>query len=425
MEARHKYMLSLKSKKKCASTSVNANKFYLPLAAGGLQEVADWRDLDWTMAADDAEAYQPYDHLHDLILSEMRVMEELGQGAWGKVFLCHFPSLSSKGPVVMKIPLDLLDRKILFISRGALLTTEDLYHHSDEVALANALADYKDEFKTYERIMDPRRKFWGAQLVPSVGVVKHAEWKEELGRMEKHPGHAHIHRMLHFDAGIPAIFSEECHGTLTSLRRYRPALFEVVEPALEMTALWKQIGREIADAVDYMRTRNVVHGDLKTDNILFVEASDGAFRFVVSDFGLCKSNAPKDFFFRTTEYFAPTYWTANASLVYHPMTLCVYTVAMIMVCCLNFANERFPLFMHEPFEYYNVYSDMVDNIETFADYSPLGALFFPPPDQELPADYEERFPSWSRVVKILHYDYWDGAATSNYALLQAFRLSLH
>ena len=74
------------SKKRCATTSVNANKFYLPLAAGGLKEVADWRDLDWTMAADDAEAYQPYDHLHDLILSEMRVMEELGNGAWGKVF---------------------------------------------------------------------------------------------------------------------------------------------------------------------------------------------------------------------------------------------------------------------------------------------------------------------------------------------------
>jgi hypothetical protein len=65
--------------KKCAVTRLNANKFHLPLAAGGVQTVNHWRDLDWTLAADDAAAYQA-EELHDLIFTEMQTIQKLGQG---------------------------------------------------------------------------------------------------------------------------------------------------------------------------------------------------------------------------------------------------------------------------------------------------------------------------------------------------------
>jgi serine/threonine protein kinase len=351
-------------------------------------------------------------------------------GTYGKVYSCIFPSLSPTRPLVIKIPVNLSNLYLVYVSveNKLVMRPSNPRKLAHKQARDEALDEFDTEFINYERIMDPQFREYkngepvrrGATRMQNVDMITQAGWREELQRMEMHPGYAHIHPLIHFDATIPAIFSEECHGTLTSLRRSRPELFELDSSSLATTALWKQIGREVCDAVDYMRTRGVVHIDMKTDNVLYTEADDGTFRFMVSDFGRCKKHELKNHFFETTNYFQPKGWSTSSSKQFHPMTLCVSTVAFIMVSCLHIANEKFPLFMHHPFHYFvGSVQTLSDDIERLSNESEVGTRLFP--TGKPPSDYPSDLLC---IDEILHYNYLHYPHRSNYHLLQSFRRAL-
>ena len=102
-------------------------------------------------------------------------------------------------------------------------------------------------------------------------------------------------------------------------------------------------------AVSYMLDQGIAHCDLNVNNIFF-KLNKGQAHYLVSDFGLCHSLALEPDYdeCKTTRYFEPWCWERRAVditgtlLPYHPITLTVYTFAVIMINCLKLPGIEFP-----------------------------------------------------------------------------------
>ena len=421
-----------KQSNKLGHTSLNANWWHLPLADGTEQRVNHWRDLNWDLAADDAVASQPFDDLHALLLSDLEISRELGSGGYGRAYSCRLASPryagAFGGPLVIKLPILLIDAGLLTANRNTRrLVRRSLYTPQHRQQHALAVREFKQEFLNYEKLMEPSSSLQrGGALVIGITNMQHAQMRHELARLEQHPGHAHLHRILHFDAQIPAILSERCDGTLEELRASRPDLFEAnyafTTHKWTFSETWKQVGRELCDAVDYIKERGLVHIDTKVSNVFYSMNPAGQLLFQLGDYGLIDPDTPTTTFFETTRYYQPSDWIQQPGALYNPMTLCAYTIATVMVCCLKLPSITFPVCMDTAD--FHQFWNMDAEIQDFRDTNLWGEVLFPRMGL-IPLRFEEEVgAAWSHVVLILEHDYLNGSAVDIYPLVQAFRSAL-
>ena len=419
--------------KPCASTRLNANKWSLPLADGRVQTVSDWKDLDWTQAAANAEAAQVADTLHDLIFTEMRLGDRLGAGSYGAAYACHFHSLSA-GLLTVKLPKNLLDVAPALLAidaaNGWLWQKTKLHDATERERYKNAVDDFRDDFANFEKIWDTkhlRTRFAGAKLANGIKREDYEQMLAEAHSMDAWIGRTHIHRIIHFDMSVPAIFSERCDGTLAELRYNIPDLFNISQQPDEswiMSEEWRRVGEQIAAAIVYMHSQGIAHRDIKVQNIFYRTNSDGSHHFLVSDFGLCNNCNKLENDYeecRTTLYNEPCVWAQPNTLPYNPITLSVYTFAAVMCTCIRVPGIPFPI-AYERIRMNKKYKYLDDEITDLRHQCPDLALF-PAFTAFLPA-FERLNPQWCHIVAILNWNYYSKRDKSNMHMLHAFLRSL-
>ncbi|HXD73801.1 MAG TPA: protein kinase [Vicinamibacterales bacterium] len=126
------------------------------------------------------------------------------------------------------------------------------------------------------------------------------EREEEIGRQLNHPG---IIRIIPVDPGArsrPYLVMEYLQGQTLD------EVMQVTSPMPEKDAL--QIASRLCDALDYMHTHDVIHRDLKPQNVML--CNDGSLR--IMDFGIAKAASSKRITFGgfsptlgTPDYMAP------------------------------------------------------------------------------------------------------------------------
>ena len=420
----------------------DANRWRLTQRDGLEQKVKRWQDLDWTNAADDAKARQETT-LHLKIFTEMRVEEELGRGSFGIAFKCIFPSLSIE-PLTVKLPkvmferpmmLEItLDRKLHEIVDSDLDSGEsddDDYGFNDlAIALQKrktfAIDAFVEEFTNFEQIYVPRR----LKGTEHITRAQHVDLLKEQFEMELKPGRAHIHRIVHFDASVPALFSEQCDGTLNQYRYSNvEGIFNAslrADKHWDMSAEWLRVAAQVGSAVNYMHDMSLAHCDININNV-FYRLRNGQAHYLVSDFGLCHSLELEPYYdeCRTTEYFEPKRWSQAAydshgnALLYDPFTLTVYTFAIVMVNCLKLPNIEFPFSLEQ--KNHKRYKYMADEIKQYPQYLIHITPLFP---SEISPKFRKNYPQWSHIVEILNYDYYFKRDLSTQNLFDAFLISL-
>jgi hypothetical protein len=334
------------------------------------------------------------------VADSVRLRGELGSGADATVFLC---TLRRVGDVALKLPKPLLDAEYLRFSPNGFLIVDRRKRPSDAV-LETALMALTREFEWFESIYEPAaffRRFHGGQRGHDIGADELRVMRAELASLERHPGRAHIHEFLHFDAGIPAILSEPCDGDLRGLREAHAELFAFDAPA------WRQVAVELASAMHYMRTMGAVHVDLKLDNVLYVGHSS-AFTCKITDFGHCFADA------LTTEgvggagYYCPMSWPHAPDAVVHPLALSVYNYAALLSELLYLREVRWPV--HD-FCFEAALSSLRRSSREVA------GEFFP---TYVDADYERAHPAWFRMALVLTLDYRTEACFPQFEHVEAF-----
>jgi serine/threonine protein kinase len=417
--------------KACASTRLNANMWSLPLADGNVQTAHDWKDLDWEQAAAGAEAAQ-VEGIHDLTFSEMRLGHRLGAGSYGAAYACEFPSLSA-GSLTVKLPKGMLDKApaLLAISAdGGLWQKMGLRDQAEIERYEEAVEDFQDDFANFERIWDTqhlRARFAGGKLATGITREDHQQMLAEARTMEARAGRAHIHRIIHFDTSVPAIFSERCEGTLSELRYNAPDLFSAfhqLDGAWVMSEEWRRVGEQVGSAIVYMHSQGVAHRDIKVQNIFYRTNGDGSHHFLVSDFGLCNASdkLETDYYqCRTTLYNEPCMWAQRCLRPYNPVTLSVYTFAAVMCTCLRVPGIPFPV-AYEGTAAAISYRYLDWEINDLRRRHPDLALF-PTFTAFLPA-FERLNPQWCHIVAILNWNYFSKRDKSNLHMLHAFLDSL-
>ena len=419
--------------RRLGTTSLNANPWFLLNADGTEQRANTWESLDWDKA-EWGETARQEEELHQKIFTEMVVGNELGHGTFGVAYACKFPSLSP-GHITIKLPLDLFKRPAeLWVEQGRLKQK-----HQSTTRFNVALANFKDEFSYFEQIYEPRAfhdqtKFRGGMLAFDLDKDRYEKMMKEMIKMKLDPGRAHIHRVIHFDASIPAIFSEQCDGSLEKLRQRNPpidiaenlrkripqCIFDVVfqgNDTWKMSAEWLRVGQHVGSAMAYMLAMNVVHLDIKTSNILYQTRPDGKKHYMVSDFGFCTGtdNTSEYDKCRTTNYYEPVAWRQQSMLEYNPMQLSVYTFAALMVCCLKLPTIIFPLSAEKAD--FKSFRNIDSEIAYFAMRNQTIATFFPPYFIPLSDEFQTRFPEWSYILKILRWDYLDSREKNTFGFL--------
>jgi len=412
---------------RCSATSLNANAWLLPSADGSEQRADRWEDLDWTLAKHGATARQE-EEIHDKIFTELAIDNELGHGTFGIAFACRFPALSNE-TLTVKLPLSLfLDPAALIIDQNRLkLGYNSATRHKAAVASFNV------EFRTFEHIYDPRSlhaptSFKGGQLASGIDWHRHQRMLAEINKMKLHTGRAHIHRIIHYDASIPAIFSETCNGTLQTLRQLNSHnLFDAtlqLDLSWKMSAEWLLVAKHVGSAITYMYAMGVVHLDIKSNNIFFRKRTGGSNHYMISDFGFCSGTQNTGDYSkcRTTLYYEPIGWRTRNLLQYNPTQLSLYTFAALMVTCLKLPNMMFP-HSAEKLEY-ETYGSIDSEIAYFAQRNSTIAALFPPFYNPLSREFIARFPEWCHIVNILSWDYENRRDVNNIRLLTNFLTSV-
>ena len=409
---------------RCSTTSLNANPWLLPSADGTEQRADRWEDLDWDMAAAGAKARQ-VEEIHAKIFSDhLSIGDELGRGTFGIAYACRFPQLSSE-IITVKLPLS------YFLKPAVLLVEDERLKkgHTSIDRRNQAIFEFNAEFRSFEQIYDPRAlhdqtNFKYGELASDIDLHRHAKMMSELQRMKLHPGRAHIHRVIHYDATIPAIFSEACDGTLQQLRQTNPKeLFtatQLLDSTWKMSAEWLRVARHVGSAIRYMQTMGAVHLDIKSNNIFYRRRTDGHNHYMLSDFGFCSGTARTGDYAkcRTTLYFEPITWRMPSMLQYDPTQLSVYTFAALMVSCLKLPNIMFPYSAEK--NDLETYGCIDTEVAYFAQRNQTIAAFFPPFFGDMSSVFVESFPEWCHIVNILRRDYEKSRHHNTLPLLTRF-----
>ena len=381
--------------------------------------VDTWQELHWP---------HPYDRTFDSmpLIAEQENLpfdllpciklktQSLGKGGFGVVYRCSLtlPHRRLKNYVI-KLPKTFMNAgKYEIVDGGYIRDTGTAVSAATEDAAKN---NFETEMVWFEKIYEPHT-FWtrfgggmrgnGIQL-PELLAMQAADMQ-----LARHPGRQHIHRYVHFDLEIPAIFSEVCDGTLHDLREHHRDWFISQSPQ-QMAPAWLTVGMQLASGVGYMLQQNVAHCDIKPANILYQlraaafpnEPESARLVCKISDFGICHDTAAMRFVKPGgTTYYQPPSWPNGQGMFMSSMT--VFNVMCTMAELL--AGEHVPDWPYT-MAWQGRGSSMVADCNTLCrarnvDTKAFGDAFFPFPLANA-AEYDARNGAWGPVAFILNSNF--------------------
>ena len=189
---------------------------------------------------------------------------ELGYGASGVAYRCR---VAGHGEWVVKVPL-------------ALMTDDEGPLDGSFGACDQA---YRAEVANAEWLLEPRGYTESLAHAADWDRARVTALHSEMARMRAHPGYAHIHKLVHAEwAPIPMIFSEACDESLrTTVHMAYP------DYATTDRTDWRAVATQMLAALDYTRMRELLHMDIKPENILVRRSAAGRRTYLLADFGLC------------------------------------------------------------------------------------------------------------------------------------------
>lgn len=202
-------------------------------------------------------------------IDNLRLTRCIAKGAWGAVFTCADARYCVKVPLSVAVP-------SLPARLKALRPASRLRRWQFMLECRNA-----------ELILEPpearalrHTKRPGAPLC-SITPSQHAQLVSAVRRFRAHPGYAHLHQILHFDARLPALVSARADGTVRDIMTRTPERLD--------WDLWATIARHVGSALQFIEERApIVHLDIKPENVFFHVSRHA--HFCLGDYGIC---APK------------------------------------------------------------------------------------------------------------------------------------
>jgi serine/threonine protein kinase len=220
------------------------------------------------------------------------VGERLGKGAFGTAFRCQFRGIE----YVIKLPNQMLENGFLFIDDDGFLV-RSFKKYDDYSVLHSFYRGFFVECRFNGMALESptHRRLRQNDPGDPLNRADHGEYmriKNELDIMKSHEGYKHIHKILGFVQGFPAIFSEQCSGSLQGLIDADSNIF-LGGYANRLSYQWLELAKQIGNAIEYLKDiARIVHLDIKPDNILYNESKDengkSVFIWKLSDFGKCK-----------------------------------------------------------------------------------------------------------------------------------------
>lgn len=315
----------------------------------------------------------------DDLLRGVQLKQFLGKGSYGATFLCTFQGYE----FVIKIPVFLIKDNLIrldslvdqplknvvesMISHGfySKYTPGRLHAMFDDVSvfknrLHEAVYNFQIECLNAEAILEPPIYRYRLEMPVIAGEKKEdtgfkhtgeamvkikrerlLELNREMNAIHAHPGHAHLHPILHMDFEIPCILSTPAHGTLEQLvREFVNNSDPIISFESTISPFWIEIAKQIGSTLDYMqRYCAKVHADIKPDNILFKDNGNNSYHFWLCDFGLCCDKGvlhPSKNPIIGTAVFNPsqvqqTEWYSNEIPAFH---LTIYQYMMTLISCI-------------------------------------------------------------------------------------------
>jgi len=340
---------------------------------------------------------------------------ELGTGSYGIVFRCDVQTAQhTYTEQVIKLPVRLWNAAYIYVDS----TTMRLKFNPprlDAAELEHARHNFSKEFDNFERIYETagwRARFAMGERGHDLSALDLRALQTELRNTELVGGRAFIHEYYHYDPEIPAIFSAKCDGTLKQLRKgFCRSWFCVQGPDCEPSSVWMRCGLQIASALDYMRSRELAHTDIKLANIFYVGDGPETLTCKVSDFGLCTT--VNDFSAKrllTTPYYAPQPWPLNA-IPCDPLVMTVHNFACAMAELLALPQTKWP----HKIEGSAIYRTFAMEVQS------LPAALYPP---ALTAAYEAKQPTWCHILRIFRQPYYKTPLDGHFEHILNFMASI-
>ncbi|KJZ74044.1 hypothetical protein HIM_06493 [Hirsutella minnesotensis 3608] len=135
---------------------------------------------------------------------------------------------------------------------------------------------------------------------------------KEIKFMERFK-HEHIIELLgyqRFDTPHPEIFMPLRDGTLGSLVKSHNSHVPLNRESVSLAVLEQMLG-----ALDYLANANIVHRDIKPDNILYSNLGNGYYHFQLANFGLANYRSIAQTFCGTGYFQAPEFWPYKSNVI--------------------------------------------------------------------------------------------------------------
>lgn len=221
----------------------------------------------------------------------------IGSGGYGCIFKCEYDGKR----LVAKLPKILLNPHIILISESGRVSCSTDLDESKLFMREMAVSSWSREFRNAERILDSpeiKDRNHGEAAGYAADSMSYNDMmilQVAAVTMKRHPGYAHLHKLVHYIPEIPCILSEYCDGSVHDLMCSNPDFFEinVAETNIVVCDIWRDIAYQVGQAMLFLRDRcKIAHGDIKPANIFYnnrVHPSHigGRYHFCLGDYGIC------------------------------------------------------------------------------------------------------------------------------------------
>jgi serine/threonine protein kinase len=269
--------------------------------------------------------------------------------------------------------------------------------------------ELENEFRTFEKIYESEtyyERFGGGRPIHDLEHHEIHDLQNESRRIEQHPGHAHIHEYKHYVVDLPAIIMEYCDGNVDSLANEQPALFTVPANRVDLTATLKDVILHIGSAIEFMRSRGYIHGNINPFTVLYQRGTRGFMQFKLSDFKTVLEDKPTAVGFARGAFFAPPFPNTT-----QPINAAMYAFACTVAWLLRFDGLPWP-YDHM------THITMTQRInELHRTHPDVAELYFPDARDRMPESYDQNV-VWTLLTTILNHDYGEQPSRPRFDLMQ-------